>query len=46
MISTQNVTLAFGQRVLFSDVTLKFLPGKLVRDRQTMRLLPSARRPF
>jgi len=27
MISTSGVTLAFGQRVLFQDVTLKFLPG-------------------
>jgi ATPase subunit of ABC transporter with duplicated ATPase domains len=27
MISTQGVTLSFGQRVLFSDVSLKFLPG-------------------
>lgn len=27
MISTQGVTLAYGQRVLFQDVSLKFLPG-------------------
>jgi len=27
MISTSNVTLAYGKRVLFKDVTLKFTPG-------------------
>ncbi len=27
MISTQQVTLAFSQRFLFQDVTVKFLPG-------------------
>lgn len=27
MISTQGVTLSYGQRVLFQDVSLKFLPG-------------------
>lgn len=27
MISTSGITLAFGQRVLFKDVSLKFLPG-------------------
>jgi ATPase subunit of ABC transporter with duplicated ATPase domains len=27
MLATSGVTLAFGQRVLFQDVTLKFLPG-------------------
>ena len=27
MISTNGVTLAYGQRVLFQDVTIKFLPG-------------------
>ena len=27
MISTNGVTLAFGQRVLFRDVSIKFLPG-------------------
>ena len=27
MISTKGITLAFGQRVLFKDVTTKFLPG-------------------
>jgi ATPase subunit of ABC transporter with duplicated ATPase domains len=27
MISTKDITLAFGQRVLFKDVTVKFLPG-------------------
>jgi len=27
MISTQGVTLGYGQRILFQDVTLKFLPG-------------------
>jgi len=27
MISTSNVTLTYGKRVLFKDVTLKFIPG-------------------
>jgi ATPase subunit of ABC transporter with duplicated ATPase domains len=27
MLATTGVTLAYGQRVLFKDVTLKFLPG-------------------
>ena len=27
MISTSNVTLAFGKRVLFKDVNIKFTPG-------------------
>jgi ATPase subunit of ABC transporter with duplicated ATPase domains len=27
MIATSGLTLSFGQRVLFADVTLKFLPG-------------------
>ncbi len=27
MISTNNVTLAFGKRVLFKDVSIKFTPG-------------------
>ncbi len=27
MISAQNITLAFGQRVLFKDVNIKFTPG-------------------
>src|SRR5512147_311893 len=27
MISTTNVTLAYGKRVLFKDVNLKFTPG-------------------
>ena len=27
MISTTNVSLRYGKRVLFEDVTVKFLPG-------------------
>src|SRR5688572_22716828 len=27
MISTSNVSLAYGKRTLFEDVTIKFLPG-------------------
>ncbi|MGA2090987.1 MAG: ATP-binding cassette domain-containing protein [Endomicrobiales bacterium] len=27
MISTDNITLAFGKRILFEDVSIKFLPG-------------------
>ncbi len=27
MISAQNITLAFGERVLFKDVNIKFTPG-------------------
>ena len=27
MISTSGVTLSYGQRVLFKDVNVKFLPG-------------------
>src|SRR4051812_46772303 len=27
MISTSGVTLAYGQRMLFQDVNIKFLPG-------------------
>ncbi|MGF1636144.1 MAG: ABC-F family ATP-binding cassette domain-containing protein [Cyclobacteriaceae bacterium] len=27
MISTQNITLQYGKRVLFEDVNIKFLPG-------------------
>jgi ATPase subunit of ABC transporter with duplicated ATPase domains len=27
MLSTENVTLSYGKRVLFEDVTLKFAPG-------------------
>lgn len=27
MLSTENVTLSFGKRVLFEDVTIKFTPG-------------------
>ena len=27
MISTNSVTLGYGQRVLFKDVNVKFIPG-------------------
>ncbi|MEI6398186.1 MAG: ATP-binding cassette domain-containing protein, partial [Pseudomonadota bacterium] len=27
MISTTSITLGYGQRVLFKDVNVKFLPG-------------------
>ena len=27
MISTTNVSLRYGKRILFEDVTAKFLPG-------------------
>ena len=27
MISTQNLTLQFGKRILFKDVNIKFTPG-------------------
>src|SRR5919112_6055552 len=29
MISTSNVSLRYGKRILFEDVTIKFMPGNV-----------------